>query len=70
VIAGEISYAAAYADAVRLSDVVLRRTPLGAAGHPGHDALDRAAAIMAGAGRWSDDDRAQEVRAVEEIYRV
>jgi glycerol-3-phosphate dehydrogenase len=70
VISGEISYAAAHADAVRLADVVMRRTPLGAAGHPGHDALDRAAAIMANAGRWSDEDRAQEVRTVEDIYRV
>ncbi|HYN08565.1 MAG TPA: FAD-dependent oxidoreductase [Vicinamibacterales bacterium] len=70
VLSGEISYAAANADAVRLSDVVLRRTPLGAAGHPGRDALDHAAAIMASAGRWSDEERAEEVRATEEIYRV
>jgi glycerol-3-phosphate dehydrogenase len=65
VIAGEISYAATRADAVRLADAVLRRTPLGAAGHPGTEALTRAAAVMAKSTRWSDDQRAAEVMATE-----
>jgi glycerol-3-phosphate dehydrogenase len=66
VIVGEVSYATVNADAVRLSDVVMRRTSLGAAGHPGRDALERAAATMANVARWSDEERAEEVRATEE----
>lgn len=65
VIAGEISYAATHADAQRLSDAVMRRTPLCAAGHPGTEALTRAAAVMAKVVRWSDDQRADEVTATE-----
>ena len=36
--------------ALKLSDALIRRTEAGAAGHPGTDAIERAAAIMARAG--------------------
>jgi glycerol-3-phosphate dehydrogenase len=68
VLAGEISYAARFADAKRLSDAVLRRTPLGSAGHPGRPALERAADVMGKVHHWTAERRENEIRAVEERY--
>ena len=70
VLTGEIAYAAEREDAVRLADAVLRRTTLGSAGHPGADALQRAAAIMAETCGWSEERRAEELAATERVYRV
>ena len=70
VLAGEIAYAAEREDAIRLADAVLRRTALGAAGHPGGEALARAAAIMAETCGWPDARRAEELAATERVYRV
>ncbi len=68
VMEGEVAYAVDRAQAVRLSDVVLRRTPLGSAGHPGKDALTRAAAIMAQPLGWDAARVDEEVRLVERVY--
>ncbi len=65
VLAGEIGYAIATGSAVRLTDVVLRRTPLGAAGHPGRAALERAGGIMAAAYGWTPERLAEEIALVE-----
>ncbi len=64
VIEGEIIYATRESAAVRLEDVVFRRTPLGSAGDPGDSAVARAAAIMARESEWSN------VRSDEELARV
>ncbi|MEO8482304.1 MAG: FAD-dependent oxidoreductase, partial [Acidobacteriota bacterium] len=53
VLAGEIAYALEHGAAVRLADAVLRRTNLGATGHPGHASLEAAANIMATRCHWS-----------------
>ena len=66
--AGEIAYAVDMASAVRLSDAVLRRTPLGSAGHPGVPALCRAADIMGGKLGWDAERRAAEIALVEAAY--
>jgi glycerol-3-phosphate dehydrogenase len=68
VIAGEVGYAVEHAQAVRLGDVVLRRTPLGSAGQPSDAALERAADVMAAACGWSAARRAQEVEDVKRTY--
>lgn len=68
VLAGEISYAVARASARRLGDAVLRRTPLGSAGHPGAPALERAAAVMADRLGWDPARVDQELAAVEGLY--
>jgi glycerol-3-phosphate dehydrogenase len=70
VISGEIAYAVDHAGALHLSDAVLRRTPLGAAGHPGADALERAAAVMAQKLGWTTDRAANEIRDVEKRYEI
>ena len=68
VLAGEIDYVALNAQAVHLGDAVLRRTPLGSAGHPGADALAAAAAVMAARFHWPAERLADEVRQVEAVY--
>jgi glycerol-3-phosphate dehydrogenase len=54
--------------AATLADAVIRRTPLGALGHPGDAALERAASIVAGELKWSDDRRRAEIQAVNQFY--
>jgi glycerol-3-phosphate dehydrogenase len=68
VVAGEIAYAVDHAQAIHLSDAVLRRTPLGSAGHPGLPALEAAAAVMGQKLGWSADQRAAEVAEVVRRY--
>jgi glycerol-3-phosphate dehydrogenase len=53
---------------VRLADAALRRTDLGATGHPGRSALEAAAAVMAQRCRWSDEQRAAEIAHVERRF--
>ena len=47
-----------------LADVVFRRTPLGAAGNPGKEALQACADFMGDRLGWSDQRRQQELEAV------
>jgi glycerol-3-phosphate dehydrogenase len=68
VLGGEVSYAAQHSRALRLSDVVFRRTPLGSAGHPGEEALARAADILTRVHGWSDARRLEELGLVEREY--
>ena len=65
---GELIYAVEQADAARLADVVLRRTHLGTTGHPGDEALGRAADIVAAHLSWSTERREAEIREVEARY--
>src|SRR5205823_2009888 len=65
VIGAELVLAARREMAPTLADIVIRRTPLGALGHPGPDALARAAAIVGAELGWSEDRRRQEIAAVD-----
>lgn len=56
--------------AIHLTDIVARRTTLGAAGHPGHDVLTGCARAAAAELGWTVERTAQEVRAVEDLYRI
>jgi glycerol-3-phosphate dehydrogenase len=49
-----------------LADVVLRRTDLGAGGHPGPAALRAAANVMARELRWTEDQIKREIALVDE----
>ena len=66
----EILHAARAEMAMKLSDAVIRRTEAGSAGHPGQEALQRAAAIMARVHAWDDARRQQEIDEVEAFYRL
>jgi len=69
VIGAELILAARKEMAPTLADIVIRRTPLGALGHPGDAALARAAAIVGTERKWSDERRREEIAAVDRFYR-
>ncbi|HEX7795667.1 MAG TPA: FAD-dependent oxidoreductase [Vicinamibacterales bacterium] len=51
-----------------LEDAVVRRTPLGALGHPGNDILEHAAAVVGAVLGWDAARRAAEVDAIGRFY--
>ncbi len=68
-IEAEVAFAVDREMAVRLDDVVLRRTGLGTLGYPGRRCLDRAAAIMAARLNWSEHQVAEECARTLDHYR-
>jgi glycerol-3-phosphate dehydrogenase len=56
--------------ACTLTDVVVRRLPLGAAGYPGEQAVAASGAIMAAACGWDAARLTAEIDAVRDFYRV
>jgi glycerol-3-phosphate dehydrogenase len=69
-IGAEVVHAIHEETAVRLTDIVLRRTTVGAAGDPGEIVLRTCAALAAGELRWSAARVAEEIAAVQAIYRM
>ena len=70
VIGAEILYAARQEMALKLADALVRRTEAGAAGHPGTDAVERAAAIMGRAHAWDEWRTRNEISEVETFFRL
>jgi glycerol-3-phosphate dehydrogenase len=68
VIGAELVKAARAEMAITLSDALIRRTPVGALGYPGDDAVSRAAEIVGAERRWSDDQKRAETAAVRSFY--
>jgi glycerol-3-phosphate dehydrogenase len=66
----EVRYAVREEMAFDLASVVLRRTELGSAGHPGRPALERAASLVAEELGWGEAKRKSELDAVESFYRT
>jgi glycerol-3-phosphate dehydrogenase len=56
--------------ALRLSDIVVRRTGLGAAGSPPRGAVETAARIAAEELGWDERRRSEEIAAVERVYEI
>jgi len=56
--------------AMTLADVVLRRTEIGSAAHPGRPVLEALASVVAGELGWTRERTAQEIAAVEARYGV
>jgi glycerol-3-phosphate dehydrogenase len=69
VTAAEVVHAARHEMAVHLADALLRRTSAGAGGHPGADAVTRAADLMAAECGWSPARRAEEIENLDRFYR-
>lgn len=65
----EIVHAVRNECALRLEDVVLRRTDLGTLGHPGGEALRVCAELMGAELGWDGKKKEREIEAVEERYR-
>jgi glycerol-3-phosphate dehydrogenase len=68
VIRAQIVHAIRHEMACTLTDVVARRTPLGAAGYPGREVAERCAAVMAGELVWSQARVEREEAALAEFY--
>jgi glycerol-3-phosphate dehydrogenase len=66
----EIAYAARREMAVTLADALIRRTEAGSAGHPGDDAIERAAQVMAAELGWDDQRRQAEIDQVQAFYKL
>lgn len=69
-VAAEVVHAIRSEMARRLPDIVIRRTTLGAAGHPGPEAVRACARIAARELGWDTRREAEEIGAVDEFYRV
>ena len=69
VLRAEVIHAIREEQATDLASVLLRRTELGSAGHPGSVCLKSCATIMAGELGWEDARVSTEIQQVEEIYR-
>jgi glycerol-3-phosphate dehydrogenase len=65
----EVIHAIRQESAVRLSDVVMRRTPMGAMGLPSETATSAAAALAASELGWDAARTAEEVRLLRDAYR-
>jgi glycerol-3-phosphate dehydrogenase len=66
----EVRHAAREEMALTLADIVLRRSDVGAAGHPGADLLAAAARFSAEELGWSRERTADEIAAVERRYAI
>lgn len=69
VVASELRHAVREEMALDLASVVLRRTELGSAGHPGRPTLEACAAIVQSELGWSDDRKLRELESMETFYR-
>ena len=67
-VGAEVVHAIRHEAAMRLADIVLRRTTLGAVGHPGADAVATCASIAAGELGWDVARMQQEIAAVNHVY--
>ncbi len=70
VIGAELIWAVRHEMVATLADAVIRRTPLGAVGHPGAEALVRAAALVGGELGWTAERREAEIRTVNAFYEI
>jgi glycerol-3-phosphate dehydrogenase len=70
VIGAELVWAARHEMALTLSDAVVRRTPLGALGHPGDAAARRAADIVGGELGWSEAQKTRERNELGAFYAI
>jgi glycerol-3-phosphate dehydrogenase len=67
-VGAEVIYTIRQEMACTLADIVIRRTQIGSAGHPGKPLLDAVTAIAAEELGWDADRRAKELAAVEAFY--
>jgi len=68
VIKAEVVHAVREEMAQTLDDIVFRRTDLGTAGHPGNDALEACADLMASELGWDAGRREGELARVEAVF--
>ena len=69
-VGAEVIHAIREEAACTLADIAIRRTELGAAGHPGAEIVEAMAAIAAEELGWDADRRSAETAAVEQFYKI
>jgi len=69
-IAAEVVYTIQREMAVRLTDILVRRTGLGSAGRPPEEAVRAAARIARAELSWDDERTAQEITEVSRFYAI
>jgi glycerol-3-phosphate dehydrogenase len=69
-IQAEVVYTIRHEMAVRLTDVVIRRTGLGSGGEPTADAIRRAARVAQSELGWDEDRTSEEIAEVTRFYAV
>ena len=69
VIRAEVLHAVREEQAADLESVLLRRTELGSAGHPGRACLETVADILSAEQGWSETRARSEIENVEAFYR-
>ena len=69
-VGAEVVHAIRNEMACTLADIVIRRSELGSAGHPGHDVIAAIAGIAAEELGWNGDRRNREIAAIDEFYRI
>jgi glycerol-3-phosphate dehydrogenase len=70
VIGAQLMWAVRHEMAVTLADAVIRRTPLGALGHPGDAAVERAADLVGSELGWSRERKRAEIAAIRAFYEI
>jgi glycerol-3-phosphate dehydrogenase len=70
VLKAEIVYAVREEMAIRLADVIRRRTELGSAGYPGDEALTTCAKLMAGELGWTPQKIDDEIVYAKDLYTI
>ena len=68
VIGAELVLAARREMVVTLADAMIRRTPIGAVGHPGDEAIRRAADLVGAELKWSEERKRAEIEDVKRFY--
>lgn len=69
-VGAEVIHAIRHEMACTLADIVIRRSELGAAGHPGAEIVAKIAAIAAEELGWDSARRDREIATVDEFYRI
>jgi glycerol-3-phosphate dehydrogenase len=68
ILKAQISYSVHNEMALKLSDIIFRRTEIGTGGQPSEDILDFCAAVMSGHMGWDAVQIQEEIQAVKEAY--
>lgn len=68
VIGAQVVHAVRSESAVKLSDVVMRRTDLGSKGHPGREALEYCGRLMGSELGWNEDRIREEIKETEALF--
>ncbi len=69
-ILAEVVYALQQEQALTLSDILFRRTGIGTRGNPGREVVEKIAALAADYLGWSEQKRRQEIKQVNDRFRL